>query len=105
MKRLTCCMPGCISNRWNNSSLCNNHWRRMTQAERHTLMRMMNILGASAIAGEQEALEAALREVDAMFQALAPELMNRAETPLTRERLSPSSAAAPVAETPDGDRA
>lgn len=49
-------------------------------------MKLMNIIAASAIAGDQEALEAALREVDAMFQALAPELMNRAETPLTRER-------------------
>lgn len=105
MNHPRCCMPGCIGSRWPNSVLCNRHWRRMTMDERRALMTLMNVVAAAAIAGEQESLEAALREVDAMFQALAPELMNRAETPLTRERLSPSSAAAPVAETPDGDRA
>lgn len=80
------CMPGCIGSRWPNSVLCNRHWRRMTMDERHALMKLMNVVAAAAIAGDQEAIEAALREVDAMFQALAPELMNREETPLTRER-------------------
>jgi hypothetical protein len=83
---LQCQMPGCLGPRWPNSTLCSRHWRRLTLEERRDLTTAVMTAGAAAIAGDQEALDEALRGIDALLERVVLEMPTRAEIPTAGRR-------------------
>lgn len=84
-RRPSCLVPGCVSNRWPDSVVCGQHWRRLTVDERNQIIRLQKMAGIAAFESNQQALDQVCDEWAALFERIAPELANRPATPLKNE--------------------